>query len=509
MSQVQTNLSGLEDRFQIHSELGTGGTGSVFEALDLVLMRKVAIKVLHAGFDGSAAARFQREAQATSRLNNPNLVHVLDFGVDTAGKPYLVMEYLEGEDLVNVLKNNGALPTTKVLEIALQLCGALAHAHEKGILHRDLKPSNIIMQRTDEGERVKLVDFGLAKLLDSNQSLTTSGATVGTVSYISPEMANGKAVDERSDLYSLGCVLFECLTGTPPFRGETVHQTLLMHSQSSPPRLSCANVSFPRFVESMVEKLLEKNPDKRYQTAREVRTDIEGYLNSLEENRNQPADTDEEQHPSIIPDYANTLRSGLLGSPESADLPDVSKKRKALSTRKIAISISILLMALIGAIAFGALNLNRQEAGQLPKLPQSSLDDSFPESPPINGVSAAEKAEKQLSRYDAEEWNMMTKKQVTAFVNANDDDRAVVGDLEAGSFSRVFVERRAITRRFAKALLQDSHLKHLEFLKCSGLTDDLLLKLAKQTKLETIALREMNVNDDTLKTIAKITSLEQ
>jgi len=206
---------------------------------------------------------------------------VHDFGVTESGQPYMVMDFVDGKTLSEVISRDGQLSQERFLRIFSQVCEALAHAHKRGVLHRDLKPSNIMLVRTFEGEEeVRIMDFGIAKLVGDTseraQALTKTGEAVGSPLYMSPEQARGHKTDLRTDLYSLGCVMYECITGSPPFVGKSALDTMLMHMNDKP--LSIRQASLGKIVDPRVErvviKLLEKNPDERYQKMDDVLADI-------------------------------------------------------------------------------------------------------------------------------------------------------------------------------------------------------------------------------------------
>src|SRR5438552_9057602 len=225
----------LASRYALDGLLGHGGMADVYHGTDQVLGRQVAVKVLGRQFarDQSFVARFRREAQAAAALNHPNLVSVFDTGSDD-GTHYIVMEYVAGATLAKVIRDEGPLPADRAASIALAVARALAFAHRAGLVHRDVKPANIML--SSDGA-VKVMDFGIARTTNG-ESLTQTAAVLGTATYFSPEQAQGEAVDARSDIYALGCVLFEMLTGHPPFSGENPVAVAYKHVQEEPPHPS-------------------------------------------------------------------------------------------------------------------------------------------------------------------------------------------------------------------------------------------------------------------------------
>ena len=277
-----TSFSG---NYQLLSEIGSGGMGLVYKAKHLALNRLVAIKMMHAHkLQGPSVRRFQQEAQAVSHLNHPNIVMVHDFGVDNDGLPYMVLDYIDGKSLADLIKKSGPVPLQKSLGIFLQICEGMEHAHANGVLHRDLKPQNIMLtEHSEKVSSVKIVDFGIAKIMDMENTavgLTQTGEVFGSPPYMSPEQVHGTKTDQRSDIYSLGCLMFETLTGAPPFVAESAISTLMKHTVEAAPTLREGSLGkkFPVAVEAMVAKCLEKDPLKRYQSAAELKLDLSSLM---------------------------------------------------------------------------------------------------------------------------------------------------------------------------------------------------------------------------------------
>jgi serine/threonine protein kinase len=265
----------LDNRFEIVEVLGTGGAGVVYKARQLRVNRFVAIKTIRLEIDVSEVIRerFQREINSLCALNHPNVVTVYDciFGDDD--QPYIVMDYLQGLSLDALLRNEGAFDLDKFARIALQVLSAVDHAHRKGIIHRDLKPGNIVLQ-DEETDIVKVVDFGLAKLAH-DRSLTKTGELWGSPPYMAPEQAQGEPVDMRSDIYALGAVFYEMLTGKDPFfEVATVYELIQAHIGQDPPSFEHSNPNHvaPPAVQAVIFKALKKNPDERYQSAIDMQT---------------------------------------------------------------------------------------------------------------------------------------------------------------------------------------------------------------------------------------------
>ena len=264
--------STIAGKYRIDSKLGAGGMGAVYRATRLLIGDEVAVKILHAEqTDPRAAERFRREAQAAARLKHPNAVTIHDFGVTDEGVQYLVMELVDGESLRYIIKEQGPLTPSASVEIIDQVCAALDEAHQHGIIHRDIKPDNIIVKVATAGLRVKVLDFGIAKLRDDNASnLTQTGSILGTPHYMSPEQCLGEDLDKRSDIYSVGIVLYEMLTGLVPFNSPTSAAVVVQQVTQPPPSLRALNVSLSSAVESVVLHALEKQRAARPQTASDL-----------------------------------------------------------------------------------------------------------------------------------------------------------------------------------------------------------------------------------------------
>ncbi len=266
----------LADRYELVSHIARGGMADVYEARDTLLGRRVAVKVLHSQFSSDEAfvKRFRREAQAAANLSHPNIVSIYDWGED--GSTYfIVMELIEGRTLRDVLKSERRLLPRRATEIASEVASALAVAHRAGLVHRDIKPGNILL--APDGT-VRVTDFGIARAWDDSQELTRTGAVIGTATYFSPEQAQGITADERSDLYSLGVVTYEMVTGLPPFTGDSPVAVAYQHVSTPVTLPSTINADVPSELESIISKALSKEPEGRYQTADELRGDLLRFL---------------------------------------------------------------------------------------------------------------------------------------------------------------------------------------------------------------------------------------
>ncbi len=274
-----TERTVLNDRYELQQRIGRGGMADVFLARDLLLDRPVAIKVLFPEFavDPNFVERFRREAQAAANLNHPNIVGVYDWG-KYANTYFMAMEYVQGRTLADILKANGHVTSTQAAEIAGEVAAALGFAHRNGVVHRDIKPANILIGANGQ---VKVADFGIARAMNAptESSLTQAGSVMGTATYFSPEQAQGAQPDPRSDLYSLGIVLYEMVSGRPPFSGENPVSIAYKQVHENPQPLNQLVADVPKPFEAIVAKLLAKKPEIRYQTAEAVRDELRRFRN--------------------------------------------------------------------------------------------------------------------------------------------------------------------------------------------------------------------------------------
>jgi eukaryotic-like serine/threonine-protein kinase len=274
------NGSVLGDRYRVEARIGAGGMAEVYRGFDPVLNRTVAIKVLLPQFarDASFVERFRREAQAAARLNHPNIVAAYDTGAD-GDTQYIVMEFVEGRTLAEFLAAGRRPTPVQSAEIAEKICGALAAAHAQGVIHRDIKPGNIMVTRDGT---VKVMDFGIARITTGVETAPQTSAVLGTATYLSPEQAQGGPVDARTDIYSLGTVLYEMLAGRPPFTGESPVAIAYKQVNETPVPPSQVNADVPPRLDAVVMRALSKNPANRYQTAEDFAEDLDRVVKGQE-----------------------------------------------------------------------------------------------------------------------------------------------------------------------------------------------------------------------------------
>lgn len=334
----------INDRYQIIRTIGEGGMANVYLAYDTILDRNVAVKILRGDLanDEKFVRRFQREAIAASSLTHPNIVEMYDVGEDD-GKYFIVMEYVEGVTLKSLIKRRGSLTLTEVIDIMLQLTSGIACAHESFIIHRDIKPQNVLI--LDDG-RVKITDFGIAMALNSNE-LTQTNSVMGSVHYLPPEQANGTGSTIKSDIYSLGILMFELLTGKLPFKGENAVEIAIKHMKEPIPSVKEFNPEIPQSVENIILKASAKNPKNRYDNVMEMYNDLK---TCLDENRK-----DEKRHVYSYPEFENEEQAKKVSRvKKNADLandPNFERKNKKVN---VAIIITSIVAVLIGlGLIFG------------------------------------------------------------------------------------------------------------------------------------------------------------
>jgi len=344
-------------RYEIGEVLGYGGMAEVHRGKDVRLGRDVAVKLLRADLarDPSFQNRFRREAQAAAGLNHPAIVAVYDTGEDTGPEgvmPYIVMEFVEGRTLRDVLKAEGQLPPRRAMEITAEVCSALDFSHRSGIIHRDIKPGNVMI--TNAGA-IKVMDFGIARAIaDGAATVTSSSSVIGTAQYLSPEQARGESVDARSDVYSTGCLLYELVAGHPPFTGDSPVAVAYQHVRENPQIPSSVNPAVPKALDSIVMKALAKNPLNRYQTAGEMRTDLQRAI------AGQPVEaeavmTDAERTQLIAARPTVPARDGVF-TPVYDDEQDVRRGKGAL----IWTAVIVALLLVIGVAGWAIINGNKK-----------------------------------------------------------------------------------------------------------------------------------------------------
>ena len=354
----------LSDRYRVISHLARGGMADVYEAEDTLLNRRVAVKVLHANYasDRAFVTRFKREAQAAANLSHPNIVAIYDWGQD-GPTYYMVMELIEGRTLREILKTEGALLPRRAAEIAAETAAALTVAHQAGVVHRDIKPGNIMV--TNDGA-VKVTDFGIARALDDSEELTRTGAVIGTATYFSPEQAQVLPADGRSDVYSLGVVLYEMLTAQPPFTGESPVAVAYQHVSEYAPSPDQINTDVPADLSIIDETAIAKNPDDRYATAADMRSDLLLFLSG--------------RQPVVVGAAAAAAATALVPPPATVP-PDETARAVAYQTEEsttgqgtyVAAVIALLALLAVGVFILFRLFTGGSSEGDLVVVPDLKL----------------------------------------------------------------------------------------------------------------------------------------
>ena len=339
----------INDRYEIIRSIGEGGMANVYLGYDTILDRNVAIKILRGDLssDEKFVRRFQREALSASSLAHPNIVEMYDVGEDD-GIYYIVMEYVEGKTLKQLLKKRGSLTLSEAIDIMLQLTDGMAHAHDSYIIHRDLKPQNIMIK--DDGQ-IKITDFGIAMALNATQ-LTQTNSVMGSVHYLPPEQASGKGSTIKSDIYSMGIIFYELLTGSLPFKGDNAVEIALKHMRDPLPSVREDNPAIPQSIENIILKATAKNPKNRYDDARQMHEDL---LTALDDDRmNEPPykypypehDTESTKNLKKIKDIENNDSEDSEEQPIATKIEDKGDKKR----KKIIIILSIVFGVLVFAI---------------------------------------------------------------------------------------------------------------------------------------------------------------
>ena len=351
----------IDGRYQIIRNIGEGGMANVYLAYDTILERQVAVKILRGDLanDEKFVKRFQREAKAASSLNHPNIVEMYDVGEDN-GNYFIVMEYIDGRTLKSLIKKRGALSLTEVVDIMLQLTSAIACAHDSYIIHRDIKPQNVLIL---EDGRVKITDFGIAIALNSAE-LTQTNSVMGSVHYLPPEQANGNGATIKSDIYSLGILMYELLTGSLPFKGENAVEIALKQMKDSIPSVCEKDSTIPQSIENIVLRACAKNPKNRYDSVSEMHHDLKIAL--LEENKNcervvyQFPEHDDLEATKTLPTLANiseitnqTTDNDDKKSDDDIDLKDDKQIKWTLIIVGVLTSLLIIIIAIVSVILIG------------------------------------------------------------------------------------------------------------------------------------------------------------
>ena len=340
----------LDNRYRILSKIGVGGMADVYKGEDTLLGRPVAIKILHANFasDDEFVSRFKREAQAAGKLNHPNIVNMYDVGYDQ-DMHYIIMEYVDGETLKEYITRHHRLSIDEAVKITISIGEGLEHAHAMGIVHCDIKPHNVIITNTG---RVKVTDFGIARAMNSTNTVMYTNSIMGSAHYLSPEQASGKSVDGNTDIYSLGVVLYEMLTGKVPFEGDTPIAVALKHVREKVIPPTRYNPSIPPLLESVVLKALAKNPADRFESISEMMGDLrlsQGFTMGKTQ-RHEPYDFATQMIPAVDPDTLDDFSDIDDATPKEVQKKSMLSKIASIPQKYIVLSAAVIfLIAFLGA----------------------------------------------------------------------------------------------------------------------------------------------------------------
>ena len=353
----------INERYEIIRTLGEGGMANVYLARDIILDRDVAVKVLRGDLadDEKFVRRFQREAISASSLSHPNIVEMYDVGEDQ-GQYYIVMEYVEGKTLKNLIKKRGKLTLEEVIDIMLQLTSAVACAHSSYIIHRDIKPQNVLIK---EDGTVKITDFGIAMALNSNE-LTQTNSVMGSVHYLPPEQANGSGATMKSDIYSLGILMFELLTGELPFKGDSAVEIAIKQMKEKIPSVCEMDPTIPQSIENIIIKACAKNPKNRYENVNQMHDDLERALK--EENKDEKKveydyPETELEETKVIPSLKELPVSKKVEVEEEMTQEFVDRKTKKANTRifKLMVIAALLVIVIISTVIIFPNFINNKE----------------------------------------------------------------------------------------------------------------------------------------------------
>ncbi|EID72495.1 MULTISPECIES: Stk1 family PASTA domain-containing Ser/Thr kinase [Rhodococcus] len=377
-----TTPRNLSSRYELGEILGFGGMSEVHLARDVRLSRDVAIKVLRADLarDPTFYLRFRREAQNAAALNHPAIVAVYDTGeaeTEAGPLPYIVMEYVDGDTLRDIVRSEGPMAPRRAMEIISDVCAALDFSHRNGIVHRDVKPANVMINRAGA---VKVMDFGIARAIsDASSPMTQTAAVIGTAQYLSPEQARGEQVDARSDVYSLGCVLFEILTGEPPFKGDSPVAVAYQHVREDPQTPSAVNPDIPRELDSVILKAMSKNPANRYQTAADMRSDLVRVLGG--QRPSAPMVMSDEDRTTIlgaVDTGAGNYRRQQSPTPATASKTDGGEPDKKKNPMRVALMAlgALIVVGIVGAFLWSVGPGSKADQVTMPDVTNQAADDA-------------------------------------------------------------------------------------------------------------------------------------
>jgi serine/threonine protein kinase len=538
------------DRFKPVRELGRGASGAVYLCIDRFLGTYVAVKTLH-HLSAEQLLGFQQEARAISRLTHPNIVKILDFGATPSGIPYMVLEHIKGEDLSTFVQQRGMLNIEQIVQVVSSVCDALSYSHAKDIFHRDLKPSNMLIVESGGKLAAKLVDFGVARVKFETTSppILEGTSIIGTPAYMSPDQMRGISFDRRSEVYSLGCILFELLTGQQIYSGETVMEIVSAHVNSPIPNLSevASTRNYPERLNFIVERCLAKEPEDRYQSMGEVKNDLENLMRDL---RGGTADDDVSGNVdsnSSGGDYSSALQHAMRTKTIEPSEASVEPKSKPKSdAAAIGAVVGFILLCALGLFLS---NPNPEHAVRNGKTVDQKILESS--SSPATLQNALLETKFQINQFDGNHWtfnlgevNDAALDELFHAKNLNDSKRlwfdqgyispggllklrplgvvafAIIGLELSGRHLESLAQLTTLKalRLFENPRLEDKHLAILAgmpnltelFIRNDAITDEGVASLGAMNNLKFLSLdRCKKLTDRSLDTIEKMTSLER
>ncbi len=474
-------ISPLQGRYEFITVIGAGGAGVIYKAKQKPLGRPVAVKMIHSHLvNVTALKRFLQEAKTISTMHHPNIISVHDFGVSEDNQPYMVMDYVEGTTLSDYIKKEGALEPEFAVNLAMQICDGLSHAHSHNVLHRDLKPNNVMLVPLAAGEHhLRVLDFGLAKLFAEDEQadhLTKTGETVGTPAYMSPEQVMGKKLSPRSDIYSLGCLMYHCLTGFVPFGGATKMETMLKQLNDPPPPFSEYDVDVSERLEELVMQLLSKDPAGRPESMAQVKERLKALMS-----------------------YHSSGNVSALARKEKKKAP---AKKIEIEPKKIAmIAVPLLLVSVAGTATYFYMQqkpATKVEQTTQPVIKAELVETSTPaitkEDPPATTPAVIEpKAEKPVEQGPD--------------YKPNFDDKVFLGKFEGkDNIRELSSDGSDIQNQSLYYVGKLNDLKKLDLTKSRSINDSGLAYL-KNMQLTSLGLSNTSVSDSGLSTIGTLKSL--
>jgi serine/threonine protein kinase len=469
----------LDNRYQVLSLIATGGMGSIYKAKQPALNKVVAIKMLKVQNRGDGAwARFQQEAKAASQLEHPNIIRVYDFGETADGQPFMVMDFVEGSNLQSLLKEEKTLPIEEGLNIFRQICAGMTHAHSKKVFHRDLKPGNIMLSGLEgTNPQVRIVDFGIAKVMDGTedlQALTQTGEVFGSPLYMSPEQALGKKVDGRSDIYSLGCIMYETLSGTVPLVGATPFETLMKHMNDKPLNLRQAkrDGKFSDELVALVSKTLAKDPSKRFQSMEELQDALDTVPEALAQSKQR----------ALIAAAKNTGAHRKIHPAQAKPKLEKTEPEKETSKRPLILGLAITVVIGLAALAYLAVS------GSINKQSQNSV---LPAPVELNKQQAVEmqNSRDDLSKIDSYKTNK---------------------ESDPEGISPIYLDGASYTdRELAQEVSKNPNTKSVTLDRAERITDEGIQILENLPLVEELTLRRVKISDKGLKVVSSLPKLRK